>query len=259
VAGGERFRPSIDERWAELLRRYGRWGPMTLTDLDLKVVSGYGLTAQGDYLRAVAVTQEALAETDDPEKLGELYQVLATAYYFQGYRQQKDRLAVYDMNYIRLSAEAYEQAIRYRPQVISFGNLGWTYYLLGEYRLAEQYSLRALAFDDSLDYVRLNLGLLYMVQGEFRKSYHFYRRVAVRFPTDEVYLGGITDLKEVLRDLPGKHPFAHLMIGYLSLQRGDLPEARRNLRAFLSSPEGGADWRRQAERWLVDPASALEG
>jgi tetratricopeptide (TPR) repeat protein len=259
LARGERLRPTIEQRWAELLRRYGRWGPMTLTDLDLKVVSGYGLTALGDYERAIKVLKEAVRSTSDPERLGELYQTLATAYYFQGYRLQQDRLATYDLRLVKLSAEAYEQALRYRPQVISYGNLGWTYYLLGEYRLSEQYSLRALSYDDSLDYVRLNLGLLYLVQGRFRESFQTYRQVAVRFPTDDVLLGGISDLKEVLRDRARRHPFAHIMVGYLNLQRGDLPDARRHLRAYLNHPGAEPAWRSLAQRWLNDPASALEG
>ena len=252
------FRPNIDQRWAELLRRYGRWGPLVPTDVNLNIVSGYGLTVLGDYEQAVKLLKKAVAQTEDRDELGEIYQTLASAYYFQGYILQKDQLASYDLNLVRLSAEAYEQAVRYRPQVVAYGNLGWAYFLLGDYKLAEQYSLRALRFDESLAYVRLNLGLIYLVRGEARKAFNAYRDVVIRLPEDEVYLGGITDLKEVLRDHPGRHPFAHLMVGYLSLHRGDLPEARRHFQAYLARPGGDPDWRERAQQWLRDPASALE-
>ena len=258
LAQRERFRPSIDERWADLLRRYGRWGPLVWTDLDFHIVAGYGLTTLGDFERAVEILQEGIATTSDELRLGELYQALATTYYFQGYQLQKDRLATYDLELVRLSAEAYEKSIRYSPQILSYGNLGWAYFLLGDYRRAEHNSLRALSYDETLEYVRLNLGLIHLVQDRHRRAFAAYRHVALQRPAGDVYLGGINDLRELLRDNPGRYSFAHLIIGYLNLHKGDLPETRRHLREYLNRSDAGDPWRQLAQQWLVSPVSALE-
>lgn len=253
---GEAVHPSIDERWAELMRRYGRWGPIQDWGLDYQVVSGYGLTTLGRYDEAVRVLKQGLERTSDPDRLGGLYQGLANAYYFKGYELQPDGLATYDLALMRKSAEAYEKAIEHRPRLLSMGNLGWVYFLLGDYDEAEHYSRRALAIDGSMDYVRLNLGLLYLVQEERDRAFRQYRQVARHHPEDDVFLGGINDLKEIIRDHPGKHPFAHLVIGYLAIHKGEPDQARRHLETFLSSPFTQRRWRHKAQQWLDDPASA---
>ncbi len=139
------------------------------------------------------------------------------------------------------------------------GNLGWMYYLLGEYDESEIYSRRALEMDQGLEYVRLNLGLLYLVQDRLRDSFEAYYTVVTRNPEGEVYLGGITDLKEVVRDNPGRYPFAYLMIGILSLKKGDLAEARDALTRYLSGPSQGSHWKELASQLLEEmDTSGLE-
>ena len=255
---GKGFRPTIDERWADLLRRYGRWGPLIASELDYHVVAGHGLSGAGEFDEAVAVLKRGIEVTRDPGRLGELYQGLANAYYFKGYLLQPDGLAKYDLDTIRLSAEAYEQSIRHAPRLLSMGNLGWVYFLLGDYEKAEESSLRALSYDNDLHYVRLNLGLIHVVQGRLFESFEAYRAVAARHPEDGVFMGGINDLKEVIRDNPFRHPFAHLMIGYLALQKGDHVEGRRYLETFAATPGIPARWRALGRRWMENPASAME-
>ena len=252
----ERFRPSIDERWAELLRRYNRWGPLIGRDLDHHVVAAQGLVTQGAFAEAIEILERGIAKTSDGGRLGELYQSLATTYYFQGYTLQMDQLATYDLELVRHSAEAYEQSLRYQPRVLSYGNLGWAYYLLGQYDLAERNSMKALSYDESLEYVRLNLGLIYLVQDMYKASFSSYRRVARQRPPPDAFLGGISDLQEVLRDEPGRYPFAHLMSAYLNIHRGDLPEARRHLAKFLAAPDIGGPWRGVALDWRRDFSTA---
>ena len=126
------------------------------------------------------------------------------------------------------------------------------YFLMGEYDRSERDSRRALSLNNNLHYVRLNLGLNSLVQGKHRESFESYYEVIVRNPPAEVYLGGITDLREILRDNPGRYPFAYLMMGVLALKNGDISTAREALTRFRAGPSQGNYWSRLAER-LVEP------
>jgi hypothetical protein len=70
----------------------------------------------------------------------------------------------------------------------------------------------------------------------------------VRNPPSDVYLGGITDLREIVRDNPGRYPFAYLMVGVLALKKGDLSTAREALTRYQVGPSQGNYWGRLAER-----------
>lgn len=245
-------RRTIDERWEELLRRYGRWGPFFNFELDYNVVSGYGLSRLGDYNAAVEVFQRGIRATWRPEKLADLYQGLANAHYYQGYKLQPDGLARYDLYFVRKSMEAYEQSVGYQPRPIAYGNVGWMHFLLGDYEQAERYSRQALSADSGLEYVRLNLGLIYLMQERVYKAFEAYRGIIRRDPPKEVYLGGINDLREVIRDNPGRYPFAFLMVGLLSLKQGDYGAARDALNRFQANPIVGQSWRGLARRLVRD-------
>jgi tetratricopeptide (TPR) repeat protein len=255
VAGTGHGGPGIDQRWEELLRRYGRWGPFFNFELDYDVIAGYGLSRMGDYSRAVEVFQRGIENTHRPEKLADLYQGLANAHYYQGYRLQRDGLAKYDLFFVRKSTEAYEKSVRFQPRPVSFGNLGWMYFLLADYPRAEQFSRRALALDASLEYVRLNLGLTYLMEDKVYDAFDAYRSVIRRNPSDDVFMGGINDLREVARDNP-QRPFAYLMLGMLALKQGDYTQAREALRRFQGSPSVAQSWRELAQRLLQDMDAA---
>ncbi|MDH4225955.1 MAG: tetratricopeptide repeat protein [Deltaproteobacteria bacterium] len=255
---GPGMRPPLSEKWEQLIHRYGRHGMMETMDLDYSIMAGYGLSGLGDFDASVEVLEKGLTKTRDAERLSEIYQGLANSYYFLGYRLSHGGLAEYDLKLVRKAADAYEQSIAHRPKIGSYGNLGWMYFLLGEYRKAESYSLRALALDPATDYVRLNLGLTYLMEQKFAESHEAYRFVASHHPPDEVFMGGLNDLKEVVRDHGGRHPFAYLMIGYLSINRGDIPQSQTYLRKFVSLPQPGAYWKDLAEGWLANPNSAVE-
>ncbi|HKI97762.1 MAG TPA: tetratricopeptide repeat protein [bacterium] len=259
VAGRGEGRPGIDRHWEELLRRYGRWGPFFNYELDYNVIAGYGLSRMGDYSRAVDVFQRGIEHTSEPAKLADLYQGLANAHYYQGYRLQPDGLAKYDLYYVRKSTEAYEKSVHYQPRPVSYGNLGWMYFLLGDYARSERYSRRALQMDASLEYVRLNLGLTYLMQNQIYDAFDVYRSVIRRNPSSDVFAGGINDLREVVRDHPGRKPYAYLMIGMLALKEGDYTQARDALSRFNASPLVSQTWRDLARRLLRDmDASEVE-
>jgi len=240
-------RPDLDERWGELLARYRTRGA---EPLDFHLLAGYGFIGTGDFRKAAHAFEEGLHGARMPRQRANLYQGLANAFYYEGYRTGADGLARYDLGQVRKAAGAYERSVAAEARALPLGNLGWMYFLLGEYERAEQASLRALSLDKSLYYVRLNLGLTYLVQDRFEEAYAAYRAVLLSQPDDEVLSGGIDDLRTVLRDHPGRFPFADLMIGLLERAAGDAPRAERSLRKFLHAREMARPWRRLAERAL---------
>ena len=250
VAGRRGERPPIDERWEELLRRYGRWGPNFSSLLDYTLVSGYGLSRNGAYEEAVEVLKKGIQATEERDKLSDLYQGLANTHYYEGYRLQPDGLAKYDLDAVRKSTQAYEMSVGYRPGAVAYGNLGWMYFLVGEYDKAAAFSRQALEMDGGLEYVRLNLGLVYLKQDKVYDAFQVYRSVIRRNPPSDVYVGGINDLREIIRDAPGRHPFAHLMLGLLSVKKGDYGQAQRALERFLAAPYMANVWRDLAQDLL---------
>ncbi len=250
VAKNQGARPRISERWAELLRRYGRWGPFVTWDLDYAVISGNGLSRLGDYDAAVSILEEGIGKVSRKETLADLYQGLANAHYYRGYHLQPDGTASYDLGQVSRAARAYEQSLKNQPRPLSYGNLGWMYFLLGDYERSERFSKRALSMNSGLHYVRLNLGLVYLMQDSIRSSFETYYDVIIRNPPEEVFLGGITDLREIVRDYPGRYPFAYLMIGVLSIKKGDLGTARDALTRYLSGPAQGQYWKALARQLL---------
>lgn len=240
-------RPRIDERWEKLLRRYGRYGPFFSSDLDVNIISGYGLSGLGDYQNAVKVFEKGVKKNATPGKLADLYQGLANAHYYKGYVYQKDGLAKYDMELIRKSLKAYEQALAFQPRPISYGNLGWMYFLVKEYEKSAENSRRALSMNPGLEYVQLNLGLVYMMQDRVYDAYQVYNNFLRRNPSKDTYRGGINDLREVIRDNPGRYPFAYLFVGLLSLKQGNYPLARDSLKRFRTMPYIGNYWREIAD------------
>lgn len=243
-------RPTMPERWAELLRRYGRWGEYYTWELDFSVISGNGLSRLRDFEGAREVLREGIARNRKPERLADLYQGLANAHYYGGYKLQKDGLAVYDLPAVSRAARAYEKSLENQPRALSYGNLGWMYFLLGDYRKAEDYSRRALLRNERMHYVRLNLGLIHLAQGRLRDSFEAYYTVMQMNPPSDVYLGGINDLREVLRDNPGRYPFAYLVVGALAVKKGDLTTARDALSRFVAGPSPGPVWLRLGKALL---------
>ncbi|MCZ6473049.1 MAG: tetratricopeptide repeat protein [SAR324 cluster bacterium] len=248
------IRPRISERWADLLRRYGRWGPFVSWDLDYSVISGNGLSRLGEYDTAVKILEKSISEVSEREKLADLYQSLANAHYYRGYQLQPDGTAQYDLPQVGKAARAYEKSLKNKPRPLSYGNLGWMYFLMGDYDRSERFSKRALDMNANLHYVRLNLGLVYLVQGKHRRSFETYYDVLRRNPPDEVYLGGITDLREIVREYPGRYSFAYLMVGVLSLKKGDLATAREALTRYLAGPAQGRYWKELAGQLLEQMA-----
>lgn len=56
----------------------------------------------------------------------------------------------------------------------TFGNLGWKSYENGDLDKAIEYSEKALTYDNTLGFVKANLGLFYMIKGNDSKAIDFY-------------------------------------------------------------------------------------
>ena len=89
-----------------------------------------------------------------------------------------------------------------------------------------------------------------MMQQRVYDAYTVYQNFLRRNPSKDTYRGGINDLREVIRDNPGRYPFAYLFVGMLSLKQGDYGLARDSLKRFRTMPFVGQFWREIADRKL---------
>lgn len=250
-------RPDLDERWPDLLSRYRQ--PGVTEPLDYRLLAGNGFLRTGDFAKAAQAFEAGLPAAKRPRLRADLYQGLANAYYYQGYRTDAAGLASYDLAQVQKAAEAYEASAQAEPRALSFGNLGWMYFLLGEYDRAEAASLRALRMEKNLHYVRLNLGLMNLVRGRNDEAYEAYRTVILAQPGEDILDGGINDLRGVMRDEPGRHPFGNLVVGLLARAKGDRGTAQQALRQYLRDPQADSRWTPLAQRALDTPESPVGG
>lgn len=250
-------RPDLDERWPDLVARYRR--PGATEPLDYHLVAGYGFLRSGDFKRAAQAFASGLPGAKRPKQRADLYQGLANAHYYGGYRTDAEGLAVYDLAQVRQAAQAYEGSVQAEPRALSFGNLGWMYFLLGQYDRAEAVSRRALRMDSTLHYVRLNLGLTLLVRGQQDDAYEAYRTVILAQPGTDALDGGSDDLRWLMRDHPGRYPFGDLMLGLLARANGDRVLAQQVLRRYLGERQSDGRWQRLAEQALNHLDSPVGG
>ena len=89
-----------------------------------------------------------------------------------------------------------------------------------------------------------------MMQHQVYDAYQVYNNFLRRNPSKDTYRGGINDRREVIRDHPGRYPFAYLFVGLLSLKQGNYAVARNSLSRFRGMPYIGQFWRDLANRKL---------
>jgi hypothetical protein len=71
---------------------------------------------------------------------------------------------------------------------VTYGNLGWKSYTNGDIDKAIEWSLKALNYDNSLGFVKFNLGLFYMIKGDENLSVDYY-------------VNGISDTKKQIKNV----------------------------------------------------------
>ena len=223
-------------------------GPVTL-----RQALGRGFADSRSFDLAIAQLQQNLKEAKSSFEKSQIYEELGTVYYYQGYLLQPNGLAKYDLALVQKSVEAYEQTIPQSRSPYLYGNLGWGYYLLEKYEQSLESSLKALALQPKLVYVRMNLGLTYLRMKQHEKSFETYSNF-IELAQFSDYEGAIRDLKELSRD-SSQYPFATFITGYLYMESKNYYYARQYFKDFLNRWSGNMKWRNQARQFLEQMSS----
>ena len=197
-------------------------------------MTGRGLFEAREFEEALSTLNNGLHYAESPEQMEQLYQDLGTVYYFKGYKLQPNGLARYDLNDVRDSVKSYEMALSFGEDPYLYGNLGWGYYLLGDYSSSIESSLHALALKPELNYVRMNLGIAYLTKGDYELAFSSYASLQQHSPELDEYEGGIRDLLELQQEFPGLYPFINFVMGQLYWQQGRHKEAKVAWQKFLN-------------------------
>ena len=230
------------KRWLELARSpHFRGGPT-----DYYALTGRGLFEAREYDEALTTLKEGLYYAESPEQMEQLYQDLGTVHYYKGYKLQPDGLAQYVLKDVRNSIESYENALRFGEDPYLYGNLGWGYYLLGDYASSVDNSLKALAMNPELNYARMNLGIAYIKQGAYKSAYDAYESLLKYSPEHDEYEGGMRDLKELQQEFPGVYPFSNFVLAQLYKHQGRNMEANEALHKFIIQNFPVAYWHQRA-------------
>ena len=218
------------KRWLELSQS-PHFGD---TPTDYYALTGRGLFEAREFEEALSTLNNGLHYAESPEQMEQLYQDLGTVYYFKGYKLQPNGLARYDLNDVRDSVKSYEMALSFGEDPYLYGNLGWGYYLLGDYSSSIESSLHALALKPELNYVRMNLGIAYLTKGDYELAFSSYASLQQHSPELDEYEGGIRDLLELQQEFPGLYPFINFVMGQLYWQQGRHKEAKVAWQKFLN-------------------------
>lgn len=201
---------------------------------DYYALIGRGLFEAREFEEALSTLNDGLHYADSPKQLEQLYQDLGTVYYFKGYKLKPNGLARYDLKDVNDSVKSYEKALNFGEDPYLYGNLGWGYYLLGDYSSSIESSLHALSLKPGLNYVRMNLGITYLKKGDYELAFSSYASLQQHSPDIDEYEGGIRDLMELQQEFPGLYPFSNFVIGQLYWQQGHQKEAKVAWQKFLN-------------------------
>jgi len=236
------------ERWLELAQSpHFRRGPT-----DFYALTGRGLFEAREFDEALTTLKEGIYYAESPEQIEHLYQDLGTVHYYKGYKLQPDGLAQYDLKDVRNSVESYENALRFGEDPYLYGNLGWGYYLLGDYVSSVDNSLKALAMNPELNYARMNLGIAHIKQGTYKRAYAAYESLLKYSPEHDEYEGGIRDLMELQLEFPGVYPFSNFVLGQLYKHQGRNMETSEAIHKFLRQNFPVAYWNHKARSLLSE-------
>lgn len=95
---------------------------------------------------------------------------------------------------------------------MSFGNLGWKSYENGDLDKAIEYSEKALTFDNTLGFVKANLGLFYIIKGDESKAIDFYVDAISdikrdRLNTKRYFTATLDDVEKAILKYPNLNSF----------------------------------------------------
>lgn len=94
-------------------------------------------------------------------------------------------------------------------KAVSYGNLGWRSYESGDIDKCIEYSRKALTFDNTLGYVKSNLGLCYLIKGDEATASDYYiesiadiKRLKLTTQIKEYLQASIDDINNALSKNP---------------------------------------------------------
>lgn len=98
---------------------------------------------------------------------------------------------------------------------ITFGNLGWKAYENNDVDKAIDYSKRALTIDNTLGYVKANLGLFFLIKDKEIDATEYYVDAISDFNRDKIsakrsFEAAIDDIKQALKKYPDMKGFEHI-------------------------------------------------
>jgi tetratricopeptide (TPR) repeat protein len=111
---------------------------------------------------------------------------------------------------------------KYQPQKteeqlkgVTFGNLGWKSYENGDIDKAIEYSKKALTIDNTLGYVKSNLGLFYLIKNKEMEATEYYVDAISDFNKDKItakhsFEAAIDDIKQALKKYPDTKSYKHI-------------------------------------------------
>ncbi len=244
---------NLEERFTEWLNYY-RDQQFPVRKLEGKsnfyYLAGKGFFSSKQHTEAINALKNGLKEAKLSQEKGVILQEMATIYYYQGYQLQPDGLAKYDLDLVRQSVETYEQAQQYIQDPYLYGNLGWGYYLLADYKKSIHYSKKALKLNPQLSYVQMNMGIAYLRTHDYHESFQAYESLLHQSPQTIDYMGGLRDLEELVRDFKGQYPFAHFIFGYIYYRQENYQKAQQAWNHFLKQPFPDRYWKQKTHQML---------
>jgi len=215
----------------------------------------YALTARGlfearEFEESISTLHDSIHFAETPQEFEKIYQDLGTVYYYKGYKLRPDGLANYNIKDVRKSVQSYEIALKYGEDPYLYGNLGWGYYILKDFGLSIENSLKALNLNPQLNYARMNLGIAYLKSGDYEMSFSAYSSLLKFSPESDEYEGGIRDLMELQMEYPGLYPFTNFVVGQLFWQQGLYKKSQSALQKFISQKFPHKIWKDRARLLL---------
>jgi tetratricopeptide (TPR) repeat protein len=139
----------------------------------------------------------------------------------------------FDQNDALLAKDALERAAALLPEKsLYWTNLGWAYYLLGDYARSVRASLRALRLEaqspEEYATAAYNLGLVRAIYGDYLGAMEAYD-LALRVDEGQEFLAALKDLREAGR------PGLEFWQGYLAERAGLSEQARLHYQSFIIS------------------------
>jgi tetratricopeptide (TPR) repeat protein len=101
------------------------------------------------------------------------------------------------------SIVSWQEFIKLEPKYpVAWGNLGWSFYLIGQKDSAVIATLRALKLDSTIDYCLANMGLYKLDEGKVDEAMVYYEKTGKHLSQKTSIQGPFTDLDELEKQKP---------------------------------------------------------